>query len=87
MGLASMSDMQQAVPLEQVPLHLQRHYTVRDLHELWGWSVDTLQRWFRDEPGVLKQSIGYRRGKDHKVTLRIPESVAKRVHERHCATV
>ncbi|MBI3896084.1 MAG: hypothetical protein HY313_09155 [Acidobacteria bacterium] len=66
------------------PLHLQRHFHVRELAELWGVSPNTARRWFEKEPDVLRISLGYRRGKDHKVCLRIPESVAERVHRRRC---
>ena len=63
-----------------IPLHLQRHFHVHELAKLWGVAPNTTRRWFENEPGVLKISIGYRRGKDHRVCLRIPESVAERVH-------
>ena len=53
--------------------HAERHYTPSELAELWGVSVDWVRRRFRDEQGVLK--IGTLR-----VRLRIPESVAARVH-------
>jgi hypothetical protein len=58
----------------------ERHYSVRVLSELWGYSEDTIQDWFRDEPGVLKQETKQRRGRG-KCTLRIPESVAWRVYK------
>jgi|SRR5208283_4782747 len=59
-----------------------KHYAPDELAELWGVSTETIRSIFREEPGVLK--IGktggnYRRGY---VTLRIPESVAERVHRR-----
>lgn len=67
-----------------VPIHLQKHYHVKELAEMWGISPGTARRWFENEPGVLKITVGYRRGKDHKVCLRIPESVAERVHKQRC---
>ncbi len=67
-----------------VPLHLQRHFHVNELAELWGASPNTVRHWFENEPGVLKISMGYRRGKDYRVCLRIPESVAERVHRMRC---
>jgi hypothetical protein len=60
----------------------EKHYKPEELAELWGVSTETVRSIFREEPGVLK--IGktgskYRRGY---VTLRIPEEVAERVHQR-----
>jgi hypothetical protein len=60
----------------------ERHFSPRTLAELWGFSEDTIQRWFEDEPGVLKHGesgAGARRRR--KVYLRIPESLAMRVYE------
>jgi len=59
----------------------ERHFSTRTLAELWGFSEDTIVRWFENEPGVLKcgqRGNSRRRGK---VTLRIPESVALRVYQ------
>jgi len=53
-----------------IPLHLQKHFHVNELAELWGASPNTVRRWFENEPGVLKISMGYRRGKDYRVCLR-----------------
>jgi len=63
---------------------MERHFHVRELAELWGVSDNAVRAWFRDQPGVLRVTVGYRRGKDHRVCLRIPESVAARVHAKHC---
>jgi len=51
------------------------HYTPADLARRWGYHPDTLRRIFRAEPGVLKTGTV-------RTVLRIPESVAQRVHER-----
>ena len=59
----------------------ERHFSTRTLAELWGFSEDTIQRWFEDEPGVLKQGSGGERGGKRKLFLRIPESVAGRVYQ------
>src|SRR6266436_2035039 len=32
---------------------LERHYSVRQVAELWCWSDDTVRRRFRHEPGVI----------------------------------
>jgi hypothetical protein len=63
-------------------LHAERHYSPLELAELWGVSSDTIRRIFEDEPGVV--TIGERnpRRKRRYVTLRIPQSVAARVHRR-----
>jgi hypothetical protein len=52
------------------------------LAELWGVSTETIRSIFREEEGVLK--IGKTGGKYKRgyVTLRIPDTVAKRVHMR-----
>jgi len=53
-----------------------------DLAKVWGVDVETIRNIFRDEPGVLK--IGEKNPKHRRayLTLRIPESVAVRVHKR-----
>lgn len=58
------------------------HYTPKQLAKLWGVSVQTIIRLFENEPGVLilgsetetRYTRKYR-------TMRIPASVAARVHE------
>jgi AraC-like DNA-binding protein len=60
---------------------LERHYSPTELAKLWGYSPDTIIRWFRDEPGVLPNQVRKLRGKAH-IHLRIPESVMLRVHQR-----
>ena len=60
----------------------ERHYSVRDLVALWGLSEKTVRRMFTDEPGVLEWGHEEERYKRPYRTLRIPESVAARVHRR-----
>ena len=59
----------------------ERHYSVEELTELWGMSDDFVRRLFLHEPGVI---IFYRQQPGKRVyrTLRIPASVALRVHRR-----
>jgi transcriptional regulator GlxA family with amidase domain len=59
----------------------ERHYSVEELTELWGMSDDFVRRLFLHEPGVM---IFYRPQPGKRVyrTLRIPASVALRVHRR-----
>jgi hypothetical protein len=63
--------------------NLERHYTPQELAALWGFDQTTIRRMFLDEPGVLKEGRrGRRDGKRSYVSLRIPASIAQRVHER-----
>jgi len=60
---------------------LEPHYSVSTLAELWGYSEDTITRWFGHLPGVLKSNngdSGKRRGGPGK--LSIPYTVAWRVY-------
>ena len=60
----------------------ERHYRPKDLATLWGLDVGTVRRMFQDEPGVLKIGRVRRRdGKRDYMSIRIPESVARRVHQ------
>ena len=59
----------------------ERHFSVEQLAEQWGMSEDFVRRLFLHEPDVVvfwKQRPGRRVYR----TLRIPESVAQRVHRR-----
>ena len=59
----------------------ERHFTAQELAELWTLDTSTIRRLFQDEPGVLKIGKANRRdGRRDYMTLRIPESVACRVH-------
>jgi DeoR/GlpR family transcriptional regulator of sugar metabolism len=63
----------------------EKHYTPAELAELWGVSDDTIRRVFADEPGVLiLQSSGGRKNVRPYKTIRIPASVAARVHQKYC---
>ena len=59
---------------------LEKHYRVRELAALWGFSDNTIIRMFAREPGVIRLESGA--GRRKYTTLSIPESVALRVHER-----
>jgi hypothetical protein len=61
---------------------LERHFSVRTLAEIWGLSPDFVQKLFEHEPGVLVIGEDSPTGKRRYTTLRIPESVAERVHRR-----
>lgn len=61
----------------------ERHFTPKQLAELWLLHESTIRRLFLDEPGVLKYGKTSRHdGHRDYVTLRIPESVARRVYEK-----
>ena len=59
---------------------LEKHYRVRELAALWGFSDNTIIRMFATEPGVVRLESGA--GRRKYTTLSIPESAALRVHER-----
>jgi hypothetical protein len=59
----------------------ERHFSPEDLAELWGLSGDTLRRLFEKEPGVMVIERTKARARRYR-TMRIPESVALRVHRR-----
>jgi hypothetical protein len=59
---------------------LEKHYRVRELAALWGFSDNTIIRLFAAEQGVIRLESGA--GRRKYTTLSIPEGVALRVHER-----
>jgi hypothetical protein len=60
---------------------LERHYSPEELSQIWNLSADTVRRLFEREPGVLVIERSRSRARRYR-TLRIPESVAQRVHRR-----
>lgn len=62
---------------------LEPHYSPAQVAEAWGVSTDTVRRMFQDEPGVLViEPTPLRYSRRRYRTLRIPASVADRVHRR-----
>lgn len=61
---------------------LERHYSIQEIAAFWGWSDQTVTKYFFDEPGVLKRSNTPTRKRRTYTTLRVPESVVIRVHTR-----
>jgi len=59
----------------------ERHFSPEQLGELWNLSSDTTRRLFEHEPGVLVIERKRSHARRYR-TLRIPESVAARVHRR-----
>ena len=39
--------------MTQLPTLTERHYSAKEIAELWGLSPAAIRRLFRDEPGVL----------------------------------
>jgi hypothetical protein len=62
----------------------EHHFSVEELSSLWGMSDDFIRRLFLHEPGVVV-FCHHRPGRRVYRTLRIPESVALRVHRRMSA--
>ena len=60
----------------------EHHFKPAELAKLWGVGGDTIRRLFRDVPGVLVIDRPEKRYKRGYSTIRIPESVAKRVYEK-----
>jgi hypothetical protein len=62
---------------------LEPHFTLAQVAEAWGVSTDTVRRMFEGEPGVLViEPAPTRYSRRRYRTLRIPASVAERVHRR-----
>jgi len=59
----------------------ERHFSVDELAELWGVSDDFVRRLFVHEPGVVV-FFKYKPGKRTYRVLRVPASVAERVHRK-----
>ena len=60
----------------------ERHYTTTDIAELWHLSVEKIRQLFQDEPGVIVFATPAKRGIRPYKTIRIPQSVLERVHQR-----
>jgi len=60
----------------------EKHFTCSQLASAWGVSPQTIREIFRKEEGVLKIGSNGTRSRRAYKTLRIPESVATRVHTR-----
>lgn len=61
----------------------EQHFTASELAELWHLDSDTIRKIFRDEPGVLLITTGKKtRYRKAYTNIRIPASVAERVHRR-----
>ena len=59
----------------------EQHFSPEQLGDQWGLSADTIRRLFENEGGVLVIQRAGKKSRRYR-TLRIPESVALRVHRR-----
>ena len=66
----------------ETSVHIERHYAVAEIAELWNLSADKVRELFENEPGVLVIGERSPRHKRRYVTLRIPQKVLERVHDR-----
>ncbi len=60
----------------------EQYFTAKQLSENWAVSAMTIYRLFENEPGVLILGPDETMNKRKKKSMRIPKSVAERVHER-----
>jgi hypothetical protein len=75
--------MNERSPIRIEETAFERHFTPKQLAELWILHESTIRRLFIDEPGVLKYgNSSPRSGRREYLTLRIPESVARRVYAK-----
>ena len=61
---------------------LEKHFTPAELATAWNVSAQTIREIFRREPGVLKIGSNATKTRRAYKMLRIPASVAERVHNR-----
>ncbi len=61
------------------------HYAVIEVAEMWNLSPDKVRELFEHEPGVLVIGDRNPRHKRRYLTLRIPQTVLQRVHNRLAA--
>ncbi len=59
----------------------EKHFSPDDLAKAWGVSAQTIRNVFKDEPDVLRLGNPPTSKRSY-VSLRIPQSVAMRVHRR-----
>jgi hypothetical protein len=64
---------------------LEQHYSPRELGERWELSPGTIRSLFESEPGVIRIDRPEQCHKRKYRSMRIPESVAARVHQRLAA--
>ncbi len=80
-GVSATPSVGDRTPVPTSQAFSERHYSVGEIAAMWGVSTDVVRRLFQREPGVLVLG-GQKTGKRRYATLRIPESVARRVHQK-----
>jgi hypothetical protein len=70
---------------QERPDFLERHYTLDELADAWHVSRRTLEGWFREIDDVVRYgSANLKRGRKRThLSVRVPESVARRVYRAH----
>ena len=69
--------------LQRQGIVIEPHYSPAECAANWGYSAATWRRLIADELGVLRlEGPGVMAGKRSYVTYSVPESVARRIHER-----
>jgi hypothetical protein len=66
----------------ETSVHIERHYAVTEIADMWNLSADKVRELFENEAGVLVIGDRSPRHKRRYITLRIPQSVLERVHRR-----
>jgi hypothetical protein len=64
---------------------MEKHFTLEQIAEAWGISVRNARRIFRDVPGVADLTVHRSLTTRSYQVLRVPASVAARVHEQRSA--
>jgi hypothetical protein len=82
MGNADLSAAPKLAAVPQASRLYEKHFSPCELAELWSLSEDTIRRMFEREHGVMIFENPSRHPSRRRRTLRIPESVAERVHCR-----
>ena len=64
----------------------EQHFSPKDLASKWGVSEQTIRNLFEKEPDVLRYGNSEtRRTRRKYINIKIPQSVAERVHRRYSA--
>jgi len=61
---------------------LERHFSVHEIADSWKLCENSVRALFKDEPGVVRIERPRSRWKRGYSTLRVPQSVLERVHQR-----
>ena len=70
-----------AVPSQiETSVHIERHYAVTEIAEMWNLSRDKVRELFENEPGVLVIRERSPRRMRRYVTPRVPQTALQRVH-------